>query len=1003
MNDKSESVNEQPRPRSVTIYGAGVAGLTAAHELVERGFEVVVVEPEPDPVHARDCMVGGMARTQWSRAPRLDNPRQRLERAELEASQPIPLYLGAEYSGYRVSPAGTEVLFDAGRCTLSKTSAEEFDAYITRRVAELYALIERIPAVDPRHRDCLVAVEVVQVLGIWADDDIPGDMATNPDALSIVKTEGKRGDLPVLEGVEGVEGVLTKAENEELYHATALARWRRALTTERCRSVIEKLGDGLVSASAGQLKLAWNRHDLRISRQSDQLVARIKTRVVGDVFAEDRTKSPTGRRCVRVVLDQTKLPGEHGYRFFPAFYRHVFDTMKRIPVTEPEPRELLDYRRAAEVWFWEHGEERRQIPPRLFEDTPQGRTVRDNLIPLTHHTITGPGGEPLRLSRTLSPSVKGLLQMMRDFQRAMDLSYRDIAKMQVKMLQYLTSCPARRDVYARKTWLEYLGGPYSPGFKQAMINWPRALVGLQADKADARTYGDVAVQLVLDQLRNEAYRDGTLNGPTSVAWLEHWRRHLQAQGVTFRRGRLLDLELSSDGSVRPLELNLKRDEMSCWARPSKRSQYYVIAVPPVEARQLSVSLRKQASDLGGAVWEAFRDSDFAPMCTLLDVDGRVFEPKDLGDEDLGGVLQHYSGVQFFLDQDHRLFAGHAYYPDAPWALSSISQVQFRLDPPDPEDGYRGVVSVVVGTWNMLGLGKSSAWRSSGKEFAEDVWQQICVSMGVGDLKDRARPSTPRWYHIDDGILRLGAEHGLEAALGLDNLQSDDEHAVSVGDKWALKQAEWRRRAVASPILAIDHAAAELRARGETDLPYFNRTPYLVCLAGSWARSPGRPGDYRLTYGVVMAGTHMKTHTRLATMEAANESARHAVNAILANYRASLEQLSGRERTDIRVGEPCETWPLVDRELDDLAFLKKIDASLLRKGLPHMFEILEVEQIVDELVPRGEGVESAAEGRVDVMDKIVAVLEQIGAARPASAGAFMLAPLQALLATLRAGR
>lgn len=25
------------------------------------------------------------------------------------------------------------------------------------------------------------------------------------------------------------------------------------------------------------------------------------------------------------------LPGEHGFRFFPGFYKHVVDTMKRIP------------------------------------------------------------------------------------------------------------------------------------------------------------------------------------------------------------------------------------------------------------------------------------------------------------------------------------------------------------------------------------------------------------------------------------------------------------------------------------------------------------------------------------------------------------------------------------------------------------------------------------------------------------------------------------------------
>src|ERR1051325_1257600 len=29
------------------------------------------------------------------------------------------------------------------------------------------------------------------------------------------------------------------------------------------------------------------------------------------------------------------LPGEHGFRFFPGFYKHVIDTMKRIPVNDP--------------------------------------------------------------------------------------------------------------------------------------------------------------------------------------------------------------------------------------------------------------------------------------------------------------------------------------------------------------------------------------------------------------------------------------------------------------------------------------------------------------------------------------------------------------------------------------------------------------------------------------------------------------------------------------------
>src|SRR5262245_37415402 len=32
-----------------------------------------------------------------------------------------------------------------------------------------------------------------------------------------------------------------------------------------------------------------------------------------------------------------RLPAEHGFRFFPGFYRHLIDTMEEIPSTIPAP------------------------------------------------------------------------------------------------------------------------------------------------------------------------------------------------------------------------------------------------------------------------------------------------------------------------------------------------------------------------------------------------------------------------------------------------------------------------------------------------------------------------------------------------------------------------------------------------------------------------------------------------------------------------------------------
>src|SRR5215213_4332261 len=37
------------------------------------------------------------------------------------------------------------------------------------------------------------------------------------------------------------------------------------------------------------------------------------------------------------------LPGEHGFRFFPGFYRHLPDTMSRIPDVGPPARNVRDH------------------------------------------------------------------------------------------------------------------------------------------------------------------------------------------------------------------------------------------------------------------------------------------------------------------------------------------------------------------------------------------------------------------------------------------------------------------------------------------------------------------------------------------------------------------------------------------------------------------------------------------------------------------------------------
>src|SRR5438034_11693702 len=88
----------------VVIFGAGVTGLTAAHELAERGIRVTVYDVNEDPFRPGEVQVGGMARTQWSHVKRERMPIPG-DPPRLQPSLPIEL-------------VHQKILFDDGSATI---------------------------------------------------------------------------------------------------------------------------------------------------------------------------------------------------------------------------------------------------------------------------------------------------------------------------------------------------------------------------------------------------------------------------------------------------------------------------------------------------------------------------------------------------------------------------------------------------------------------------------------------------------------------------------------------------------------------------------------------------------------------------------------------------------------------------------------------------------------------------------------------------------------------
>jgi hypothetical protein len=94
---------------------------------------------------------------------------------------------------------------------------------------------------------------------------------------------------------------------------------------------------------------------------------------------------------------------------------------------------------------------------------------------------------------------------------------------------------------------------------------------------------------------------------------------------------------------------------------------------------------------------------------------------------------------------------------------------------------------------------------------------------------------------------------------------------------------------------------------------------------------------------------MQTWTRATTMESANESARHAVNSLLAHYsrRTDIDSVP-----ELRHTEACPIWNPEEYEHPDLRFWQELDERLFDwdgERLPHMLDILDLDTLADELL------------------------------------------------------
>lgn len=806
----------RPAAKKCKVFGGGVTGLTIAHELATRGFEVTVVEPTRDPLRPNMPAVGGAARTHWS-------------------CVPATLTRGSAFANIRDD-----------RLEVDSLPTEALPVPILQPTPppnhQKYAL-EYGPGPEVYFKTCSTLLEVVKDDAFEQDAQAFCSQIADQIRVYLAKIQHRAPDQNLTAGGPlvgfSVRGFCALEENK--------------LGLDRAKIVAETLIAALTSED--QL---YKRDGSILRRRADEVaIARIDSSE-GDSTATGLLRPPAWARFARITCSNRLLPGEHGYRFFPSFYRHLSDTMRRTPILEQTP---VGQEKGADGQA-----------PMIQRRRASTRTTYDMLRPVLEHGFAdSEQPPPRRLPRTLRPSLKNLLDHIAVMQDVFGLSTKDMLLLQLKLLEYLTTSKARRGDLEAKSWSDFISASACDGYSKeltlALDSWPQALVGLKSTEADARTFGTVTCQQMLDLTRSDGAADATLQGPTSTVWLNPWRDYLETLGVRFVVGELKGFDVLEADDGKPT-LIAEWCEDGAELRRTDRFDYIALATPVLDTYRLT-----ECSVLRGPL-DGLR--------LLFDGRSHAAVQTDLLNPSPRVPLEHFSGIQYYLSQGFDYFPGHMYYPDAAYGLTSVSQLQFRVDPLANIDSHQGLISVVIADW--ASVDGQAAWTLERNKLARRVWEQI----RTGYMPSQA-PTWPRYYHLDRHI------------------------------KDKLSKSAFERS---------------------------NSSPYLLTAKDRFRHLPGSLDGYEILKGrLVVAGTFTKTHTRLGTMESANESARHAVNAIMRHARKEigLPELG----TD-----DCEIFDPEDYEVDDAEWFKRLDSRLHAEGLPHVLEILGAREWIDQLPATG---------------------------------------------------
>jgi uncharacterized protein with NAD-binding domain and iron-sulfur cluster len=246
---------------------------------------------------------------------------------------------------------------------------------------------------------------------------------------------------------------------------------------------------------------------------------------------------------------------------FPGFYRHLPDTMRRIPVAG------------------------------------NSGGAADNLVAAERVLVAQAGGRNELISAAHAPGSFDDLALVTsfvvDWATRLGIPPHEHVLLMERLLTLLTSCDERRyGQWEHQSWWDYTGAERrSVAFQKFLADGlTRTLVAARAREMSARTGGGILLQILFDLTRAGGRADRLLNAPTNDAWITPWVEHLRGQGVELRLSSpVLGIDFGM-GRIQGLTV-----EHTGGGSRVVRADHYVAALP-VEQLRLLVTPEMRRAD-----------------------------------------------------------------------------------------------------------------------------------------------------------------------------------------------------------------------------------------------------------------------------------------------------------------------------------------------------------------------------------------------------------------------